>query len=92
MSMVNKVVAEAVGTFAFLGVILATGEAIPIAVALAAVIFLFGKVSGGNFNPAVSAMLFAKGDMKASQFGAYVVAQVVGGLLALAWHKRVNRK
>jgi aquaporin Z len=83
-----KFVAEFVGTFVFLGVILATGEAVPIAVALASVIFLFGKVSGGNFNPAVSTMLYAKGDLNAMTYGSYVVAQVLGGLAALAWYKR----
>jgi aquaporin Z len=83
-----KFVAEFIGTFVFLGVILATGEAVPIAIALASVIFLFGKVSGGNFNPAVSTMLYAKGDLSATTYGSYVVAQVLGGLAALAWYKR----
>jgi aquaporin Z len=87
----TKFVAEFVGTFVFLGVILATGEAIPIAIALAAVIFLFAKVSGGNFNPAVSAMLYAKGDLNSTQLGAYVVAQVLGGLAALAWFKQSRK-
>lgn len=49
-----------------------------------------GKVSGGNFNPAVSAMLYAKGDLKASELVSYVVAQVLGGLCALAWYKHVK--
>ena len=84
---IKKFIAEFIGTFVFLGVILATGEAIPIGVALVAVIFLMGKVSGGNFNPAVSAMLYAKGDLNASDLVSYVVAQVLGGLCALAWYK-----
>ena len=36
----------------FLAVILATGEALPIAMALATVIYLGGATSGGHFNPA----------------------------------------
>jgi glycerol uptake facilitator-like aquaporin len=83
----TKFVAEFIGTFVFLGVILATGEAIPIAIALAAVIFLIAKVSGGHVNPAVSAMLYAKGDLNTTQLATYVVAQVLGGLGALAWYK-----
>jgi len=84
---VHKFAAEFVGTFVFLSVILATGEAIPISIALAACIFLTAKVSGGNLNPAVSAMLYAKGDLTSTQLGSYVVAQVLGGLCALAWYK-----
>ena len=49
---------EFIGTFIFLSVILGTGEVLPIAIALAAAIFFGGKYSGGNFNPAVSFMMF----------------------------------
>ena len=87
----TKFVAEFVGTFVFLGVILATGEAIPIGLALAVVIFLIGRVSGGHVNPAVSAILYAKGDISSSQFGSYVVAQVLGGLCALMWFKKTRK-
>jgi aquaporin Z len=87
----TKFVAEFIGTFVFLGVILATGEAIPIGLALAVVIFLIGRVSGGHVNPAVSAMLYAKGDISSSQFGSYVVAQVLGGLCALMWFKKTRK-
>lgn len=88
----TKFVAEFIGTFVFFGVILSTGEAIPIGLALAAVIFLIGKVSGGHVNPAVSAMLYAKGDIDVTTLGSYVVAQVLGGLCALMWFKRTSGK
>ncbi len=87
----TKFVAEFIGSFVFLGVILATGEAIPIGLALAVVIFLIGRVSGGHVNPAVSAMFYARGDMNASQFGSYVVAQVLGALCALIWFKKTHK-
>jgi aquaporin Z len=83
--MIVKVLAELVGTFFFLSVILATGEAIPIGIALAAGIFMTAKMSGGHLNPAVSTMLFAKGDIDASTYIAYVIAQIIGGLLALSF-------
>jgi aquaporin Z len=92
MSELTKFVAEFVGTFVFLGVILATGEAIPIGIALVAVIYLIGKVSGGHVNPAVSAMLYAKGDINITQLGSYVVAQILGGLCALLWYKQTRGK
>ena len=59
----NSLIVEFVGTFILLAVILATGEALPIAIALATVIYLGGATSGGHFNPAVSTMLFLKGDL-----------------------------
>ena len=52
--MINKLLAEFLGTMFFLYVILATGDAVAIGLALMVVIFILGKVSGGNFNPAVS--------------------------------------
>jgi len=79
------ILTEFIGTFVFLSVILATGSAIPIAVALAAVIFFGGNVSGGHFNPAVSTMMWIKGAISAEKWAAYVIAQVLGGLVALWW-------
>jgi aquaporin Z len=89
-SSIASVIAELVGTFFFLGVILATGEAIPIGIALAAAIFLTAKVSGGHLNPAVSTMLFAKGQIDMMTFISYVIAQVLGGLLALFFYTYIK--
>lgn len=79
------ILTEFVGTFVFLSVILSTGSAIPIAVALAAVIFFGGAVSGGHFNPAVSTMMWLKGAINAEKWAVYVIAQILGGLVALWW-------
>ncbi len=87
----TKFVAEFIGTFVFIGVILATGEAISIGVALAAVIFLMGKVSGGHVNPAVSLVKYAKGEMTIAQTSSYIIAQVLGGLCALYWLKKTRK-
>ena len=92
---------EFLGTFVFLSVILNTafGEAgktgmvgLPIGLALAAVIFFGGSVSGGHFNPAVSIMMVAGNKMASSELLPYVVSQVLGGLAALHFYKRVNAK
>jgi aquaporin Z len=83
-----KFFVELVGTFIFLSVILKTGSALPIAVALASVIYFGGDVSGGHFNPAVSFMtylndsLFSVGDLTS-----YVVAQLLGASAALMYFK-----
>jgi aquaporin Z len=85
-----KYIVEFLGTCAFLLVILLTGQAIPIALALAAVIMLGGSISGGHFNPAVSVMMAVKGKLKYAELVPYVIAQVLGGLLALEISKRIK--
>jgi len=46
--MLSKYFVEFVGTFIFLSVILSSGEAFPIGLALATVIFFGGNISGGH--------------------------------------------
>jgi aquaporin Z len=46
--------------------------------------YAFGPVSGGHFNPAVSAGLAVAGRFSWSEFVPYVVAQVVGAIAAAA--------
>ena len=86
----NKYLVEFLGTMFFLYVILATGSAIPICLALAVAIMVGGKISGGNYNPAVSIMMVAAGKLPKSDLVPYIVAQVAGGLVALELFKRVK--
>jgi len=88
--MINKLLAEFLGTMFFLYVILATGDAVAIGLALMAAIFILGKTSGGHFNPAVSVMLAAAGKMSMKDLAPYIVAQIAGGLAALELYKRVK--
>lgn len=44
--------------------------------------YAFGHVSGAHFNPAVSLGLWAGGRFAGKDLGPYVIAQVLGGLLA----------
>ena len=46
--------------------------------------YAFGPISGGHFNPAVSAGLATAGRFSWSEFVPYVVAQVVGAIVAAA--------
>lgn len=86
--MFAELFAEGLGTFFFLGVILASaGNVVTIAVGLAAAIYLVSKFSGANLNPAVSIMLFAKGDLTGNKCITYILAQIIGGLVALVWHQ-----
>lgn len=86
------VLTEFIGTFVFLTVILTTGQAFPIGLALAVAIYFGGATSGGHFNPAVSTMLLAKGSISIETWITYVIAQVLGGLVALLWYKSTSAK
>ena len=90
--MLAAVLTELIGTFIFISVILTTGQAFPIAIALAAVIYFGGSISGAMFNPAIAAMFYAKGTISLEKCVSYIIAQVVGGLLALLWYKSTVAK
>jgi aquaporin Z len=84
----KAVIAEFVGTFFFLSIILnavadpAYGP-IAIAVGLLAAIYFGGKVSGGHYNPAVSIMMYVKGKLAGDLTALYIAAQILGALTAL---------
>ena len=85
-------IVEFLGTFLFLSVILATGQPILVALSLLLVILLGASISGGHFNPAVSIMFWANGALSNTKLAGYLVAQVLGGLGALAVYKVLSKK
>ena len=78
---------ECVGTIFFLYVILLTGNAWAIGLALALMIYIAGPVTGGHFNPAVSIMMYAKRKLSMKDALFYILAQVAGGLIALSVYR-----
>jgi len=97
MTMTPKLVAELIGTFwlvlggcgsavlaaafpelgiGFAGVSLAFGLTVLTGA------YALGPISGGHFNPAVSVGLWAGGRFPASQLLPYIVAQVIGAIVA----------
>ena len=88
----NKYLVEFLGTVFFLYVIIATGDALAIGAALAVVILLGGAISGGHFNPAVSVMMAAAGRLPKTELLPYVIAQVLGGIVALELFRRIKLK
>ena len=54
-----------------------------IAAALGAAIMILGKLSGGHFNPAVTIMMMMMKKMKQDDVVPYIVAQVLGGVVAI---------
>ena len=79
---------EFLGTAFFIYVILATGNPLAIAAALALVIVLTGDVSGGHINPAVTIAMASAGKISTTEILPYCMAQVFGGLVALELYKR----
>jgi len=96
--MLNKFIAELIGTFVFLGVIIVSvaGKSlsvcekaetwVKVGLALAIAILLMGGISGGHFNPAVSIMFYLHKDLSAEELMIYIVAQVLGAILAFSMY------
>lgn len=80
-----KFIAEFIGTFFFIAIILITGNPLAIGIALAAGIYFASTTSGGALNPAVTLALLLKKKISGLETVAYIIAQVLGGLLAVAW-------
>lgn len=83
--------AEFIGTFVFLFVILSTTEPFAIAMALMTAIYFGSKYSGGHFNPAVSVMMYLKGSIDNVNLTGYIAMQVLGGITAFYLHKAMNQ-
>jgi len=64
------------GNVGFLGVSFAFG------LTVVAMAYGIGHISGAHLNPAVSIGALCAGKLKAKDFGGYVVAQIIGGILA----------
>ena len=85
----KAVLIEFIGTFFFLYVVLAVGTPLAIGAALAVAVYVGGSISGGNFNPAITIMMIAAKKQRIETALPYIVAQVAGGLAALALYKTI---
>jgi aquaporin Z len=86
-----KYLIEVIGTFFFLSVILNSLSdknitPISIVVALLAVIYFGGRVSGGHFNPAVSVAMFLKKNITINLLVGYIISQLIGAGLAVKFN------
>jgi aquaporin Z len=96
-SLTSRLIAEVFGTFVLVFAVIGTalldpsagflGIAIAVGLAVLVAAYAVGHISGGHFNPAVSLGAAAAGRMKWADVGPYVIAQILGGLLAslLIW-------
>jgi glycerol uptake facilitator-like aquaporin len=84
----SELVAEFVGTFLFvLTITLATigiGSLAPLAIGfmLMAMVFTFGYISGGHFNPAITFATFITRHTSLRKLIKYVIVQVLAGILS----------
>ena len=77
-------IAEFIGAFALAGIILATqGASIYVLFTVIALTLIVGAVSGAHFNPAITISALVTKRIKATRALAYVIAQVLGAVLAL---------
>ena len=95
--MIMPVIAEIVGSFIFISVILnlTTADngivtALCIGLTLSAVIWFAMKASLGSMNPAVTLGLFLRGNLDGTTALAYVIAELIGAVLAFMWWKHVT--
>ena len=89
-----KLLAEFIGTFAFVFIgagtaaVVGDGVGLPGIVAIAfahgltimAFAFAYGSVSGGHMNPAVTVGVLAVGAMSVGEAAGYIVSQLIGGI------------
>lgn len=91
--MLNTYLSEALGSFVFFLIILATGDKLMIAVALFVGILL--AIAGGSqahLNPMVTFMTFIQGKMASDEAMYYVGAQLVGAVAAVKWYEQMNKR
>ena len=93
-----KYIAELVGTFFFISIILNalkknTGmSSVPVAIGigLVAAIILVGPISGAHLNPAVSFVSYLNNSLTQTELMMYVVAQCAGALAAKHYFDRMQ--
>jgi aquaporin Z len=92
-SLTSRLIAEVFGTFVLVFGVIGTanfasknvgflGVAIAVGLAVLTAAYAVGHISGGHFNPAVSLGAAAAGRMRWADVLPYVIAQILGGLLA----------
>lgn len=79
----NPAVVEYLGTTLLIGAVSFSGAPLLIISALAIAIYLGGRISGGHFNPAVTAWALLSGKISQAKALTYILAQL--GAAATIW-------
>jgi len=91
-NLLTQSLCELFGTCLFFLTIWGVGQGYAIALGLFAAILIFGQISGGHFNATISLVKWMGGEMAFTQAGAYMIAQLIGGLLAVLVSKNLLAK
>ncbi len=78
--MFSPTLVEFLGTSLLIGTVSFTGVPLLIVAAFAIAIALGGKISGGHFNPAVTAWALASGKIGQAKAVAYILAQLAAAV------------
>jgi aquaporin Z len=78
--MFSPTLVEFLGTSLLVGTVSFTGAPLLIVSALAIAIALGGKISGGHFNPAVTAWALASGKIGQAKAVGYILAQLLAAV------------
>ena len=99
--MLGKFLAEILGTFIFLSIIIGAVHVLKnnddrmgwlkIGLGLAIAIILVGPISGAHLNPAVTFMFYLNNDIQIESVFIYVIAQLIGATLALYYYKMIKK-
>ena len=87
---VTAYLAECLGTALLMFTIIFTGNFVAIGAALAVAIYAATRMSMQCFNPAVAIAFMWDGRLSKSQTVMYILAEVVGALLAVEIYRRVR--
>ncbi len=98
--MIAQFLAEILGTFIFLAIIIISVNAKPdnsfawlkIGLGLAISILLVANISGGHLNPAVSFMFYLNNNISIETLIVYIIGQLIGATLAFFYYLQINKK
>lgn len=90
MESVYKYLAEFLGSIFFVYIVLMTGNPLAMGAGLAFAILLTTSVSGGYINPTITIVMASIGKLDTNDIVPYIIAQVLGGLVALELYKRIK--
>jgi len=82
----KKLVCEFIGTFFLVLAVVLSGNPLVIGLTLTVMVYTFGYISGGHYNPAVTIAIVLSKKMKIQEGLKYIAAQLIGGVAASVVH------
>jgi len=86
----HYVIMEFLGTFVFTLALVLSSEPLPIGLALMAMIYVGGHISGAHYNPAVSLASWVQRGLNNEALLSYMGSQVLGAAMAIMLARRIT--